>query len=154
MYRNFTLLILGFTLLSGCTSRESNSDPHLPLCVIDSFEVWHNLMPGGSPALYFTSVVKLERNSDSMHDSINIEKVSLYYGETEAANFKVLCTDISGEYPDSVQSEWLIYRLVPEQGFDGFNPVSYENYTALVTLAGGFGRLSIKRTGIEIQKVY
>lgn len=154
MKSKYTLLCLGLLLsLSGCASRESSADT-APIFIIDTFEVWHNLMPGGQPALFFTAVVKLERRAETIADSVQIERVSLFKGETESAHFKATFTDISDEYPDSVSNQWYIYRLVPEQGYAAFNSDDYNDYTVRISLSGKFGRIKVAKTGVNIQKVY
>ncbi|GMU85001.1 MAG: hypothetical protein AMXMBFR48_02430 [Ignavibacteriales bacterium] len=154
MYRNITQLFLGLILLSGCAKKEHDADNAPPLIIVDSFEVWLNLMPGGNPALFFTSVVKVEKKAEAMSDSVSIQSVSLFNGGMKAAHFKTIISDITDDYPDSVKSNWFIYRLTPEEGYSGFREDVYENYTAHIVLTGKFGSLTIKRTGISIQKVY
>lgn len=146
--------MLGLLLLGGCASREGDAESEAPLLLIDSFEVWHNLMPGGKPALFFTSVARVEKKSGTYSDSVAVEKVSLELNGAVKAEFKATVTDITADYPDSIKGNWNIYRISSLQGYDAFNGDVYENYTALITLSGAFGRITVKRTGIRIEKVY
>lgn len=148
------MLFLSLLLFGGCTSRESDAESGTQLFLIDSFEVWHNLMPGGKPALFFTAVVKAEKKFRIDTDSITIVKVVLELGSDEKAVWKGTIQEISVDFPDSVREQWNIYRISSEEGHAEFKDELYEGYTAIVSLSGKFGIHTVKRTGITIDKVY
>lgn len=139
--------------VAGCSSKDNDAEKQ-PLVIVDSFEVWHNLMPGGEPALHFTSLVRVEQKLSYSTDSVRIDKVLLYLNEKETAMFKTTVSDITGEYPDSAKGKWNIYRISSAQGYQGFEADVYDGYTAVITISGAFGEVSVRRTGISVLKVY
>lgn len=101
--------------------------------------------------LYFTAVIKSTGNE--MPDDVSINSVRLYSGETELAVFpKPVIKLVSSVKPDSAGNTPSI-RVTPTSGVQ-YGAGIYTNIRCEVKVKSGDNEITLKYTGLDIQKVY
>lgn len=146
-YRIVWLLLL-LLPLTGCKKEEPAISK---IFILENVEIWHNLMPGGSPLLYFSALMK--SSSNERPKDVKVNSVTLYSGETELAVFKNPVLEVvSSAEPDSNGTSPSI-RVIPSSGVQ-YGAGIYSNIRCEVKVQSGDNEITLKYTGLDIQKVY